>query len=355
MKNKEELDKAMNSGQAEQVAQSVPSPSTEPISPRDIKLVRHTRRCNGREVCSCMLRVESAYFQRNLVGKAAAKKRLRDAAVVPVAVKSRKKGYRKVTHIQQLNYELKLHIAMFLSPVGLSRLGQTNSSLKRDVNFMAKQVVGKFLAQATPYNLLKQIEPKAMESWSQLMHNQMRCVHKMFVYYTGYKTGLMRQQFPQWAFGVVDVDPNEPHRTILPNTWTFFGHSPWIRRRGNGKDGEWNLTKKYATKKVPTDFVANVKAWASSLRPGSMLTTAYQNAGSTEPAWWEAQAWYIWRGDGKQCPANVYDPETNTCVRVHPDDLLDHFRTHPMHVVDVSTKPGSLCQRCANQKRTFKL
>lgn len=130
------------------------------------------------------------------------------------------------------------------------------------------------MAEAEQGKLLKQEKPKATESWSQFMHNQMTCVHKIFVYYTGYKTGAMRQQFPHWAFGTICVDPNEPHRIILPNTWTFHGHNPWLQRRGNGKDGEWLLTKKYAADKAPKDFLEHVKTWASSLRPGSMLAIA---------------------------------------------------------------------------------
>ncbi|KAG2769646.1 hypothetical protein PC129_g1025 [Phytophthora cactorum] len=344
----------MNSEQQQQEAtpaEAAVIPSNEPAS---ITAVRHTRRCNGRDVCSCMLRVESAYFQKNLAGKAAAKKRRGGIAVVPVASKSRTHAYQKVTNIQQLSYELKLYIAAFLAPISLGRLGMTNKTFKRDVEIMAKQATRKFLAEAPLGNLLKQEKPKEMESWSQFMHNQMTCVHKLFVYYTGYKTGPMRQQFPLWSFGIVHVDPLEPHRIILPNTWTFNGHNPWIRRRGNGKDGEWLLMKKYAANKAPKDFLDHVKTWANSIRPGSVLAIAYQNAGSMEPAWWEAQAWYVWRGDGKQYPAIVYDPETETRIQVHPDDLLEHFRAHPLHVIDVSTEPGSLCRRCASQNRTFK-
>ncbi|KAG6609375.1 uncharacterized protein IUM83_00533 [Phytophthora cinnamomi] len=342
--------------QQQAAAADAASPSKAPIVPTDVKLVRHTRSCNRRDVCSCMLRVESAYFQKNLAGKAAAEKKRRSDvvdAVVATAKHKARKG-RKVTNIQQLNYELKLHVAAFLPPIALGRLGMTNKALRHDVELMAKQAAGEFLAEADQDKLLKQEKPRATESWSQFMHNQMTCVHKVFVYYTGYKTGAMRQQFPHWAFGVVSVDPNEPHQVILPNTWTFHGHNPWLRRRGNGKDGEWLLIKKYAADKAPKDFLLHVKTWASSLRPGSMLAIAYQNAGSQEPAWWEAQAWYIWRGDGKQDPAIVYDPETETRTEIHPDDLVEHFRAHPLHVIDVSTKPGELCRRCASQNRTFK-
>ncbi|CAH0489364.1 unnamed protein product [Peronospora farinosa] len=318
----------------------------------DTKIVCHTRRCNGRDVCSCILRVESAYFQKNLADKVAAKKRRVDDSLITLKGVTRR--YQRVTNIQKLQFELKLHITAFLTPRALGRLGMTNKMMKHDVDLMAKHAVGKFLAEAPSDKLLKQEEPKPTESWPQLMYNQMTCVHKLFVYYTGYKTGVMRQQFPHWAFGIICVDPNEPHRNMLPNAWTFHGHNPWLRRRGNGKDGEWQLTKKYTARKAPNDFLLHVKSWASTLRPGSMLAVAYRNAGSPEPAWWEAQAWYLWRGDGKQDPAIVYDPETENRSQVHPDDLLEHFRTHPLHVIDVSTKPGALCQRCASQNRTFK-
>ena len=139
---------------------------------------------------------------------------------------------------------------------------------------MAKQMMGEFLAEAPLDKLLKQEKPKTTESWSQFMHKQMTCVHKLLVYYTGYKTGAMRQQFPHWAFGIIDVDPNEPHRSILPNTWTFHGHSPWLRRRSNGKDGEWRLAKKYTPLKASYGFLLHVKSWASTLRPGSLLAIA---------------------------------------------------------------------------------
>lgn len=142
------------------------------------------------------------------------------------------------------------------------------------MDLVAKQATGKFLAEASLEKLLKQEKPKAKESWPQFMHNQMTCVHKVFVYYTGYKTGIMRQEFLHWAFGIIYVDPNEPYRAILPNAWTFHGHNPWLRRRGNGKDGEWHLMKKYTANKAPGDFLLHVKSWASTLRPGSMLAVA---------------------------------------------------------------------------------
>lgn len=115
--------------QQQQEAADAASPSKAPIAPIDAKLVRHTRRCNGREVCSCMLRVESAYFQKNLVGKAAAKKRRADTkAAVVAAARPKTRKSQKVTNIQQLNYELKLHIAAFLPPIALGRLGMVRAA-----------------------------------------------------------------------------------------------------------------------------------------------------------------------------------------------------------------------------------
>jgi hypothetical protein len=93
------------------------SPEKKALAPIDAKLVRHTRRCNGRDICSCMLRVESAYFQKNLAEKAAAKKRR--------VAKTRL--LHKVTNLQQLNFELKLHVASFLAPVALGRLGMVRA------------------------------------------------------------------------------------------------------------------------------------------------------------------------------------------------------------------------------------
>lgn len=88
----------------------------------DTKLVNHTRRCDGRDICSCILRVESAFFHRNLTGKAAAKKR-RVTASALAAVKGTVSRYQKVTNIQHLSFELKILITSFLSPRALGRLG----------------------------------------------------------------------------------------------------------------------------------------------------------------------------------------------------------------------------------------
>ncbi|KAI9920553.1 hypothetical protein PsorP6_015419 [Peronosclerospora sorghi] len=121
---------------------------------------------------------------------------------------------------------------------------------------MAKQVTETFLAHAPMEKLRKQQKRKAKESWLQFMHNQLTCIHKLFVYYTGYKTGPMRQQFFHWSFGIVHVDTNAPQCRITPNTWSFHGHHPWLRRRTN----------------APSAFYGHAKSWANTLGPGSMLS-----------------------------------------------------------------------------------
>ncbi|KAI9905231.1 hypothetical protein PsorP6_013942 [Peronosclerospora sorghi] len=40
---------------------------------------------------------------------------------------------------------------------------------------------------------------------------------------------------------------------------------------------------------APSTFFRHGKSWANTLGPGSTLAVVYQNAGSEEPAWWEAQ------------------------------------------------------------------
>ncbi|KAF4323693.1 hypothetical protein BBO99_00001485 [Phytophthora kernoviae] len=150
----------------------------------DAKLVRHTRRCNGRDVCSCMLRVESAYFQKNLTGKAAKKRRVESTnanasaststgSAVVVASQNKLHKYQRVTNLQQLSFELKQYLASFMAPVALGRLGMTNKAFKRDVEVLAERATSEFLADAPLEKLLKQEKPKAKESWSHFMHNQM--------------------------------------------------------------------------------------------------------------------------------------------------------------------------------------
>ncbi|KAI9922398.1 hypothetical protein PsorP6_000554 [Peronosclerospora sorghi] len=48
--------------------------------------------------------------------------------------------------------------------------------------------------------------------------------------------------------------------------------------------------------------------------------------------------------------ANVYDPETEARIPVYPYDLLENFKAHPLHVIDVTT----VCRQCASRNRTFK-
>lgn len=94
------------------------------------------------------------------------------------------------------------------------------------------------------------------------------------MYYTGYKTAQMRREFAHWTFGVVSFDPNDPAQAILPNTWKFHQHEPWIRKRANGKDGEWLLRDAYKKGRAPKVFGLQVKEWASNLRPGSFVAVA---------------------------------------------------------------------------------
>uniref|UniRef100_M4BJU4 F-box domain-containing protein n=1 Tax=Hyaloperonospora arabidopsidis (strain Emoy2) TaxID=559515 RepID=M4BJU4_HYAAE len=242
----------------------------------DASRLRHTRRCNGRATCSCELRIQSAFFQKTLTDIVAQGKKRRAGERRPAASVAHvtKRKYQRVSNIQQLSMELKVRISAFLAPRALGRLGMINKKFRRDVDLIAKLMMEEFLAEAPLHKLLKQERPTTTESWSQFMHKQMTCVHKIFVYYTGYKTGAMRQESPHWAFGVIDVDPNEPYCSILPNTWTFHGHTPWLQRRSNGSGGEWRLAKKYTPKKAPYDFLTHVKSWASTLRPGSLLAIA---------------------------------------------------------------------------------
>ncbi|KAI9905979.1 hypothetical protein PsorP6_013940 [Peronosclerospora sorghi] len=53
-------------------------------------------------------------------------------------------------------------------------------------------------------------------------------------------------------------------------------------------------------------------------------------------------------------PAIVYDRETEARIQIHPDDLLEHFKAHPLHVVDLCKQPGTVCQPCASRNRAFK-
>lgn len=122
--------------------------------PQDTQKMIHTRSCNRREVCSCFLRLQSAYFQKNLVAKRKKKKQQllprddgdgkdeHDAPVDSIAVAlkreasgnesntatpSKKKRatirrYRAVTNLQLFDIETKQLISMFLSPAELAKL-----------------------------------------------------------------------------------------------------------------------------------------------------------------------------------------------------------------------------------------
>ena len=85
---------------------------------------RHTRRCNGRAVCSCSLRGDSANFHQILKRSIVRSKKRRadDRSPVAVMAKVLKHKYQKVTSIQQLDVELKVRIAAFLAPRSLGRL-----------------------------------------------------------------------------------------------------------------------------------------------------------------------------------------------------------------------------------------
>lgn len=80
----------------------------------------------------------------------------------------------------------------------------------------------------------------------------------------------------------------------------------------------------YKPRRAPKIFATQVKEWAGTLQPGSLVAVSvrsllqpfvvspgcsglivlpvmqYLNPGSEEPMWWEAQVWYVWRADGKQ-------------------------------------------------------
>lgn len=173
---------------------------------------------------------------------------------------------------------------------------KTNHAWKNIVEVVAEIGTRKFLKIAVCQERILTEEKREDESWSHYMHMHMNCVsqmkwrfrhqldlmltlgswqvYKMFVYYTGYKTGQMRAEFPHWAFGIIEFDPNEPYRIIMPNTWRFQEHQPWITLRGNGKEGEWHLRKKYKGAKAPGNFHVQVKDWAATLRPGSFMAIA---------------------------------------------------------------------------------
>lgn len=114
-------------------------------------LIRHTRSCNGREVCNCMLRIESVLFQKNLVGKVVKKRVLDDdeeeeKTSTPTeqvageqkltpnkskrASKRPVKAYVQVTNLSQFDMDLKEFIASFLPAPALGRLGMVGTAEK---------------------------------------------------------------------------------------------------------------------------------------------------------------------------------------------------------------------------------
>lgn len=154
-------------------------------------------------------------------------------------------------------------------------------------------------------HLLKE-DKQENESWARYLHVQMNAVrdllldgqrrtcelrmrltrsylvwqvHRVLVYYTGYKTGQMRRDYAFWTFGVVEIDPNDPSLVVLPNTWKFHEHEPWVRKRANGKDGEWLLRDAYKRGRAPKVFGQQVKEWVSTLRPGSFVAVAVSGVG----------------------------------------------------------------------------
>lgn len=152
-------DAAAKSAGAEHGAEVTPPP-------QDTQKMIHTRSCNRREVCSCFLRLQSAYFQKNLVAKRKKKKQLlprddgdgKDEHGAPVdstavalkreasgngsstATPSKKKRattirrYRAVTNVQLFDIETKQLISMFLSPAELAKLSMVRMRVV-DFNF----------------------------------------------------------------------------------------------------------------------------------------------------------------------------------------------------------------------------
>ncbi|TMW60640.1 hypothetical protein Poli38472_000682 [Pythium oligandrum] len=306
------------------------------------KSIVHTRRCNKRALCTCLLRLESVFFQRNLSKRAARR-----------STRMTVKGKAVVKNLQQFEMDMKSLITSFLTPVELTVLGMVNHRMKKDVEEIAKNEAEAFVNRTKREHAIIEAEKHEAISWSRYMHVQKTCIHKMFVYYTGYRTGAMRDQYKQWAWGIVDVDPNEPSKTIMPNSWKFHDHQPWIPRRANGKNGEWILREPYKFGKAPKSFVEKVNEWALMIRPGSHITIAFQQPDATEVNWWEAQVWYAWRGDGREDPAIVYDPENDVNLTMSPNDLLAHFQANPTHVIDVCEVPKSVCRMCEKKGKSF--
>ncbi|TYZ64237.1 hypothetical protein PybrP1_005916 [[Pythium] brassicae (nom. inval.)] len=338
--------------QHEQQQPQLTSPARGAAPAANATQMIHTRSCNGREVCSCILRLQSAYFQKNLV----AKTRKKPASATPEASpakKPRRAAYRPVKNLQRFDTQVKQLIAVFLQPAELARLSMVNKAMREEAETIAMRGTKEFVAAPSRAEFLLKDSKQEHESWARYLHVQMNCVHRLLVYYTGYRTGQMRRDYAHWTFGVVEIDPNDPSLVVLPNTWKFHEHEPWVRKRANGKDGEWLLRDAYKRNRAPKQFGRQVKEWASTLRPGSFVAVAYQNAGSEETAWWEAQVWHVWRAQEQPDPVTVYDAENDANLQVLPTDLLEHFKQNPLHVIDVCSTPRKLCTRCAHRGHSF--
>lgn len=297
-----------------------------PGSPRMI----HTRSCNRREVCSCILRLQSAYFQKNLVAKTRKKPPSATPDASP-AKKPRRAPYRPVKNLQRFDTQVKQLIAVFLQPAELARLSmvrvvakvrghslhprgaitdllytcvcvQVNKAMLEEAETIAMRGTKEFVTAPARAEFLLKDTKQEHESWARYLHVQMNCVrgpatdwrvvlctvladtdtllvwtaqvHRLLVYYTGYRTGQMRREYAHWTFGVVEIDPNDPSLVVLPNTWKFHEHEPWVRKRANGKDGEWLLRDAYKRSRAPKRFGQQVKEWATTLRPGSFVAVA---------------------------------------------------------------------------------
>lgn len=303
----------------------------------------HTRQCNLRNPCSCKWRMDSRKFLREL------HKNSRKRGVRRIA----SKGAVTVKNIQQFDVAVKARLVVFLPPVDLATLSMVNHQWRKDVEDLVEQGTKDYVNDESRKGKVIVKGKARHQTWSRYLHLQMNCVHKLFVYYTAYKTGPMRVATPQWAFGEVHVDPTEPSKAILPNAWKFHGFSPWLQRKANGKGGEWSLLGQYKFGKAPKNFVQKVNEWASSIRVGDFLAVSFQQPDSTEVNWWEAQVWYVWRPDGREDPVVVYDAETNQEHKVHPRELVEYFKANPTHVVDAGKTPRTVCNECNKRDQNF--
>lgn len=100
----------------------------EPATPS--REIVHTRSCNGRKICSCILRLESAYFHKQLAKKQReASKKARPALASVGNGKSKRSARAQlvvVKNLKDFSIEFKQHIASFLSGVDLAMLGMVS-------------------------------------------------------------------------------------------------------------------------------------------------------------------------------------------------------------------------------------